>query len=312
MSPGRYWMRLSRFFTMAASWSGVPQAARFPRRPARLQASPDHRVRSLRCTALTVREAAMQHGGAAETPAAGGQSAGPGLGVGHYESTAEQIPPAARAVVDAAAIGTGEHVLDLGCGTGNAALLAAEHTGRVTGVDPARGCCRWHGPGRPARGRRWISFRGRRIAAGWRCQCGCHRAGARGDLRARSGRRRQRDVTGAGSRRAYRAERLDPRRGHLRDDRGGSRRCPAAVGAPAPEPSAWHDRNALASLLGPYGVGVGAGQHSVAFSASSVQQFLDQETQKPPLAVAVLRILGQLGQAEALRLTPWSPGSTEH
>ena len=80
----------------------------------------------------------MQHGGAAETPAAGGASP-PALdwGVGHYESTAEQILPAARAVVEAAAIGTGERVLDLGCGTGNAALLAAEHAGRVTRVDPA-------------------------------------------------------------------------------------------------------------------------------------------------------------------------------
>jgi SAM-dependent methyltransferase len=80
----------------------------------------------------------MQQGGAAETPAPGGARP-PALdwGAGHYESTAEQILPAARAVVAAAAIGTDERILDLGCGTGNAALLAAEHTGQVTGVDPA-------------------------------------------------------------------------------------------------------------------------------------------------------------------------------
>jgi SAM-dependent methyltransferase len=79
----------------------------------------------------------MQHGGA-ETPAARGASPqAPDWGAGHYESTAAQILPAARTVVEAAAIGTGERVLDLGCGTGNAALLAAQHTGRVTGVDPA-------------------------------------------------------------------------------------------------------------------------------------------------------------------------------
>jgi SAM-dependent methyltransferase len=58
-------------------------------------------------------------------------------GVGRYESTAEQLLPAARAVVHSAAIRPGEHVLDLGCGTGNAALLAAEHAGQVTAVDPA-------------------------------------------------------------------------------------------------------------------------------------------------------------------------------
>ena len=76
-----------------------------------------------------------------------------------------------------------------------------------------------------------------------------------------------------------------------------------AVGAPAPEPFAWHDRNALSSLLEPYGFGVDVDvdQHSLAFCASSAQQFLDQETQNHPLAVAGLRILGQLGQAQALR-----------
>ncbi len=42
----------------------------------------------------------MQHGGAAETPAARGASP-PALdwGAGHYESTAAQILPAARTVV---------------------------------------------------------------------------------------------------------------------------------------------------------------------------------------------------------------------
>jgi quinol monooxygenase YgiN len=45
-------------------------------------------------------------------------------GVGRYESTAEQLLPAARAVVQSAAIRSGEHLLDLGCGTGNAALHA--------------------------------------------------------------------------------------------------------------------------------------------------------------------------------------------
>jgi len=72
-----------------------------------------------------------------------------------------------------------------------------------------------------------------------------------------------------------------------------------AVGAP--EPFAWHDRDALASLLEPYGFGVDVGQHRLAFCASSAQQFLDQETQNHPLAVAGLRILAQLGQAQALR-----------
>lgn len=48
--------------------------------------------------------------------------------------------PAARPVIDAAALRPGERVLDVACGTGVAARLAAERvgpTGTVAGVDPA-------------------------------------------------------------------------------------------------------------------------------------------------------------------------------
>jgi SAM-dependent methyltransferase len=59
-------------------------------------------------------------------------------GAGRYERIAEQILPAAEFVVERAAPREGEHVVDVGCGTGNAALLAAERGARVTGVDPAQ------------------------------------------------------------------------------------------------------------------------------------------------------------------------------
>jgi ubiquinone/menaquinone biosynthesis C-methylase UbiE len=58
-------------------------------------------------------------------------------GVGHYEATADRLMSAAHVVVQCAQLGAGDRVLDLGCGTGNAALLATEHGARVTGVDPA-------------------------------------------------------------------------------------------------------------------------------------------------------------------------------
>jgi SAM-dependent methyltransferase len=58
-------------------------------------------------------------------------------GVGRYERTAEQLLPAARVLVDSASLRTGERVLDLGCGTGNAALLAAAAGAHVTAVDPS-------------------------------------------------------------------------------------------------------------------------------------------------------------------------------
>jgi SAM-dependent methyltransferase len=56
---------------------------------------------------------------------------------GCYERTAAELEPVARAVVDAAAPRPDERVLDLACGTGNAALLAAARGARVTGVDAA-------------------------------------------------------------------------------------------------------------------------------------------------------------------------------
>src|SRR3954468_23524139 len=61
-----------------------------------------------------------------------------GWGPGRHASTAEELLPAARVVVDRAAPAEGERVVDIGCGTGNAALLAAARGARVTGVDPAR------------------------------------------------------------------------------------------------------------------------------------------------------------------------------
>lgn len=56
---------------------------------------------------------------------------------GQYERISAPLSAAAEVVVDAASPMPGERVVDLGCGDGNAALLAASRGARVTGVDPA-------------------------------------------------------------------------------------------------------------------------------------------------------------------------------
>lgn len=67
-----------------------------------------------------------------------GKRAAPDWGVGNYERTADLLLPAAEVLVDAAELRAGERVLDLGSGTGNAAILAAAAGARVTAVDPSQ------------------------------------------------------------------------------------------------------------------------------------------------------------------------------
>jgi SAM-dependent methyltransferase len=56
---------------------------------------------------------------------------------GRYETTAAELAPVAEAVVARAGISADRDVVDIACGTGNAALLAAARGARVIGVDGA-------------------------------------------------------------------------------------------------------------------------------------------------------------------------------
>lgn len=58
-------------------------------------------------------------------------------GAGSYELTAAELEPAAAVVIDAVEPVAGKTLLDLACGTGNAALEAAGRGALVTGLDPA-------------------------------------------------------------------------------------------------------------------------------------------------------------------------------
>jgi SAM-dependent methyltransferase len=54
---------------------------------------------------------------------------------GDYPRMAQRLGGAAELAVERAAVVAGERVLDVACGTGNAALVAAAHGARVDGID---------------------------------------------------------------------------------------------------------------------------------------------------------------------------------
>jgi len=57
--------------------------------------------------------------------------------LGEYERTAQRLEPAAEVAIDAVGPRPGTSVADIGCGTGNAALLAARAGAVATGYDTA-------------------------------------------------------------------------------------------------------------------------------------------------------------------------------
>jgi SAM-dependent methyltransferase len=56
-------------------------------------------------------------------------------GAGSYERTASELEPVSETVIDRAVLSGDVDVIDLACGTGNAALLAAGRGARVVGID---------------------------------------------------------------------------------------------------------------------------------------------------------------------------------
>ena len=58
-------------------------------------------------------------------------------GDGDYARTAAELAPAAEVLVEIAGVEPGDHVLDVGCGTGNASLAAAARGAVVSAIDPS-------------------------------------------------------------------------------------------------------------------------------------------------------------------------------
>ena len=225
--------------------------------------------------------------------------------IGHYESTAERLLPVARVVVANALLKTDERVLDLGCGTGNAAILAASSGARVTGVDPARRLLEVARARAQEQGAK-ITFRGGEAGAipvaegsmdsimsvfGVIFAADPHAAAAE---MSRVATAHGRIVLSAWIPKGTIFEFTSVFGDEVRQ----------ALGAPRPpQPFAWHERAALASLLAPQGFGVEVERHTLAFTDTSPAAYLEKESRNHPMAVAGFDALEGLGgpKAQAVR-----------
>jgi SAM-dependent methyltransferase len=219
--------------------------------------------------------------------------------IGHYEETASQLLPAAEVLVEEAAPLRGERVVDVGCGTGNAALLAAARGARVTGVDPALRLLEV-ARGRAATEALDVTFLAGEAAA-------LPLADKSGDVIL--------SVFGvifAPDAHAAAAElaRVSADEGRIlftawipgsavsQMNRAAQDAVLRALGAPAPSPPfLWHDPSALNELFAPHGFSLTTKEHSLSFTAASPRDFLDREASHP-LVVAGRQVLERQGTAE--------------
>ena len=225
-------------------------------------------------------------------------------GVGQYERTAQVLLPAAQVLVAAAALRAGERVLDLGSGTGNAALLAAAEGAQVTAVDPsprlldvARVAAQERGvhitfeagdaanlPSPPRSVDCLLSNFGLIFAS--------EPAAAAGEI-AR--------VLDAGGRAVFTAWLPGGAIGALAAATQDMIRT--ATGAPPASPGfPWHDETAVKDLFARHGMTAAvAARHEVVFTAPSPHAYLDVEVENHPMAIAAFEVLHRLGQADQAR-----------
>lgn len=231
------------------------------------------------------------------------QRLAPDWGLGQYETIAAQLLPAAKAVVETVGLRSGERVVDVGCGTGNAALLAAEYETDVIGVDPAA---------------RLIQ-----VAAGRAALLGASATFHLGRAEALPLDDGSADVIlsvfgviFASDAHAVATE-IDrvlkpdgriaisawlPSGAIFAMNSTAAESVRRALGAPSqPRPFAWHGADALARLLQPHGFMLSLEERELAFTAASAREFLDQQLKDHPLAVAGMAILDKVGQARRVR-----------
>jgi ubiquinone/menaquinone biosynthesis C-methylase UbiE len=224
-------------------------------------------------------------------------------GLGQYERIALQLLPAAEVVVDVADPVPGETVLDVGCGTGNAALLAAERGARVIGIDPAE---RLLEVGATAAEDRDLDAE---FVPGEAASMPVSNAEADavisvfGVIFAPDPAAAATEINRvtAPSGRVVLAAWVPG--GPISDAVRLNRQTVAEIlgQPPAPPPFAWHELETVAGLFEPHGFTATLTDHSLSFGAPSIEEFMRIEGENHPLAVEAGPVLERAGRAEEVR-----------
>jgi SAM-dependent methyltransferase len=225
-------------------------------------------------------------------------------GQGHYEEIAVGLAPATEAVIERATPHASERVLDVGCGTGNAALLAAERGAQVTGIDPSERLLE------VARSRAAARKLSATFARGEASSVPLPDASAELVLSvfgvifapdAKAAASELARVTAPGGRFVNAAWIPEGALSELGKLRRQALANPSSMAPSGPPPFAWHERAALTDLFGPFQFSVELFEYSIAFTAESPQAFVDAEMHHHPMWVAGREQLQQRGEWQTVR-----------
>ncbi|HUA96374.1 MAG TPA: methyltransferase domain-containing protein [Acidimicrobiales bacterium] len=224
-------------------------------------------------------------------------------GLGHYDHIATMLEPAAMVVVDRLAPRPGEHVVDVGCGTGNAALAVARRGARSTGVDPAPRLLDVARRASGAQGLEVTFVSGEAAALPFPDSSVDAVVSVFGLIFAPDPQAAAAELARVlvGSGRLVFSAWLPG--GPLAEQARLRREAVAgALGEqPGRAPFAWHDTEAVSGLLAPHGFSVEAQAETLAFTAASALEFAQGEWEHHPLWVEARAVLEPAGVWPAVR-----------
>jgi len=223
-------------------------------------------------------------------------------GLGAYERTAEKLLPVSEVVVEEAGLSRDETVIDVGCGTGNAALLAAEAGAQVIGVDPAQRLIEIAAAGAESRGldAEFVSGEAASLPVG----------AAEADVVLSVFGVMFAPDPGAAAAEMTRVAKSDGRfllanwipAGPVSSGIRIIREAMADItGQQGEPPFPWHEESALAELFEPLGRSPRVSERTIAFTAGSAREWVESESREHPMAAAARPLLEQAGRAEELQ-----------